>query len=405
MPTAVDVLHCSECHRERKTKATPKGQLRVPTGWHRRKENTYCEECWAKRYLLRAVSMPVAEPVSCSWEDLRGYLKVLWRQTTQASNWIMSQLYVRDVAMAARREGVEKIPGMERVYLYPELRKLYPDLPPQTVASLEQACQKKYRSIRRALHWTCAESLPTFRYPTPVPIHNQSWSVRIEQDKPIVRVRLAPGDEGAVEVRLKSGSQFHRQYKAIRQLARGEAIGGEAALYQRGNRLMLKLVAWLPRDEPRESLPDVLRVVTQKECLLAAINAKDETLWRYNADHLRRWAAEHRQQLQRWAEDQKYEQRPVPSFAGRRAAAARKYRDRMDSATQEIAAQLAAYASRRRFAAVRYDDNERGYLDGFPWYRLRALIAQQVQARGMTFEASGPAETKEPEPLAEEQDK
>ena len=315
----------------------------------------------------------------------------------QASNWIITELYARDV----RRNGEEKkMPAMKTAYLYQELRKRFPDLPPQTIASLEQSCQKKYRLIRYGVIWTYAEALPTFRYPVPVPIHNQSWSVRIVEDKPIIRVRLG---ESSREFRLKTGPQFRRQYTAVRLLARGEAIPGEAALYQRGSRLMCKMVAWLPRataaEKPAES---ELRVATSKDALLVAVNLKDEKLWTYDGDHLRRWSAEHRKQLQRWSEDQKYETRPVPTFAERRAAAARKYRDRMDSATHEIAAQLADYAARRRFSVVRYDDTERGFCMGFPWYRLRTLIEEKLSVRDIGFQASGPAEVKEPEPPAEE---
>ena len=57
----------------------------------------------------------------------------------------------------------------------------------------------------------------------------------------------------------------------------------------------------------------MLRVHTSADSLLVAVNARDEQLWTYHADHLRRWSAEHRAQLQRWADDSKYEQRPVPA--------------------------------------------------------------------------------------------
>src|ERR1017187_9930373 len=77
--------------------------------------------------------------------------------------------------------------------------------------------------------------------------------------------------------------------------------------------------------------------------------------------------------------DQKYEQRPVLAFAHRREAAVRKFRDRMNSATHEISAQLAGYAWRRHFAQVRYDDSEHSYLgDGFPWYRLRIFDRREI---------------------------
>jgi hypothetical protein len=174
---------------------------------------------------------------------------------------------------------------------------------------------------------------------------------------------------------------------------------------------MVKMAAWLPResptpggsrpavaDRPDQLITGTLAVRTGKDSLLIARNPKDEVLWRYNGDHLRRWAAEHRNQLQRWSEDQKYEQRPVPAFADRRQAAVTKFRDRMNSATHEIAAQLAGYASRRHFARVRYDDNDRSYMgDGFPWYRLRTLIAEKLDARGITFEASGELSEEKPQ--------
>jgi hypothetical protein len=45
----------------------------------------------------------------------------------------------------------------------------------------------------------------------------------------------------------------------------------------------------------------------------------------------------------------------------------------MNSATHEIAAQLAGHAARRHFAQVRYVDSDHSYRgDGFPWYRLRS---------------------------------
>jgi hypothetical protein len=196
-------------------------------------------------------------------------------------------------------------------------------------------------------------------------------------------------------LRLKRGPQFRRQMVSFQQIVSGEAVPGEMALYDH-NGVMVKIAAWLPRIAAQER-HGTLVVRTAKDCLLVAVNAKDDVLWRYNGDHLKRWGAEHRNQLQRWAEDSKFEERPVPSFAQRREHAARKYRDRLDSATHEIAAHLAGYANRRHFLAVRYDDSDRNYLgDKFPWFRLRSLIHEKLDAQGIALEiASGgaPAET------------
>ncbi len=297
-------MTCSTCSREFKTH-------RLPHGWKRQGEAVCCRDCWRKGYILRAVTMPVASPLDLSWEDLRNKLKPLWRATTACSNWMVTELYARD----CRRDGQEKMPPMQRVYLYPDARREFPLLPAQTVAALEQSVQRKYRAKRYEVIWTRFAVLPTYRYPTPFPVHNQSWHGTIEEDRPIVSVRL---DDGRYRLRLKTGSQFRRQYQQFRQIASGQAVPGELAIYQRGDALLVKMVAWLPRRERTEPLDGTLNVHTAKDCLLLAVNGKDETLWRYNADHLRRWIAEHKRQLQRWAEDQKYESRPVPNFVERR---------------------------------------------------------------------------------------
>jgi hypothetical protein len=373
---------------------------RLPVGWKRLGEAIYCAADWRERYLLRAISMPVAEPLDgISWQDLRRDLKRMWVETTEASNWMVTQLYVRDVR---REAGQAKMPPMPRVYLYPELRELFPDLPPPTVVSLEHAIQLKYRARRYEIIWTHRTSLPTHRYPVPFPVHNQSWSAELENDRPVVRIRLG---DGWRRLRLKSGAQFHRQLAAFRQMANGEAVRGELAIYQPGDQLMVKMVAWLERPEAARKRTGVLEVRTATDRLLVAVNAKDETIWSYNGDHLRRWGAEHRTQLQRWSEDAKFENRPVPSFAARREAAAAKYHRRMESAAHEIAAQLAGYAVRRRFAVVRYDDSVRSYLgQAGPWARLKGLIAEKLDAAGIRLElvASAPATQKTPEALANE---
>jgi hypothetical protein len=320
----------------------------------------------------------------------------MWQQTTACANRIMTEFYARDV----RRKGQQKMPPMPHVYLYPQLREEFPGLPPQTVASLEQSCQRKYRSARYQLIWTAQASLPTYRYPTPFPIPSQVWTVSIDQNRPVVSLRI--GDQ-RLRLRLKSGPQFRRQYRQICQIVAGDAVQAEAAVYQRGTALIVKLVAWLPREVDQPST-GTLQVRTAKDCLLTAVNGKDKTAWRYNGDHLLRWAAEHRHSRQRWSEDAKYENRPVPSFARRRAAAAVKFHNRMSSATHEIAAQLAGYAQRRRFALVEYDDSERGFCEQFPWYRLRTLIGEKLEAREIKFHASDPARQPTPELLAEEAD-
>ena len=347
--------------------------------------------------MLRSVVMPVAEPVGVEWEAFGEALNQGWAQSTAAANWMMTELYARDV----RRDGQGRLPRMKRAYLYPEARLRFPGLASQTVVSIENRVQAAYRTVRYEVVWTSRVSLPTYRYPLPIPVHNQSWEATVAGERPVVRVRL--GDRWW-ELRLKGGPRFRRQTEDYRQMVSGEAVRGELALYRvrapdgkladrpNGRQtakyvVMCKMVAWVARPAPADAAARAgfLRVRTAEEMLLVAANPKDERIWRYHGDHLRRWTAEHRRSLQNLADDQKAEQRPVPSFADRRTAASQKYRNRMRSAVREVAAQLAGYAARRSFAAIEYDDSITGFCPEFPYAALRDQIRAKCEALGLGF--------------------
>ncbi len=384
-------MTCSICQRTGKTE-------RLPRGWKRREEVVFCEACWRERYILRSIAIPVVEPMGEDWHNFREALKLGWVQATAAANWMMTELYARDF----RRGREDKMPPMKRVYLYPEARERFPGLTPQSVVSIENAVQAAYRAARYEVLWTCSASLPTFRYPRPLPVHNQSWEATTAEERPVVRVRLGGR---WWELRLKGGPRFRPQMAAYRQMVSGEAVRGELTLYRvrahdgklagRPNKdqqvkytVMCKMVAWLPRASQMEirAPSDPLRVKTADDMLLVAANGRNEQVWRYRADHLRRWVAEHRKSIQSLADDQKAEQRPSAAFADRRTAAGLKYRNRMHSAIREIAAQLVAYAARRNFSAIDYDDTATGFCPDFPYAALRERICIKCGEAGLGFE-------------------
>src|SRR5262249_5911506 len=154
---------------------------RLPRGWKRLAEEVFCEKCWQQRYLLRAITIPVASPIDHDWKTFRAALREMWQITTQACNWMVTELYSHD---ARRTPELGKIPPMEKQYLYPEARVRFPGLPSQSIAALEQAVQRKYRATRFQTIWTCERSLPTFRYPTPFSVPNQAWHASVEDQKP-----------------------------------------------------------------------------------------------------------------------------------------------------------------------------------------------------------------------------
>ncbi len=373
-------------------------------GWKRRLADSAptCRECWQQRYVLRAITFSVAGPVDAEWPELREALKEAWGLSTEAANWMWSELYSRDIRRAA---GVAKMPKMPKVYLYPEGRLLFPALPSQTLAAMEQAIKGKYRASRYEVIWTRAASLPGQRYPYPFGCPNQGWRAKYDEGgRPLVEVRIG---SKRWTLRLRGGNRYRRQLGAFGKIVGGQAVQGELAIYRKrssSNRngiverdsggqkqpydVMVKLVAWLPRDEWKEP-HGTLYVRTDKDSLLIALNAKEEKLWLHHADHIKKWEAEHRRRLNRWSDDQKAEQRPVASFQSCRETAVKKYRNRLNSACHEAAAQLANYAARRRFAEVIYDDDEKAFCGRFPWFQLRELLSMKLDERGITLRIKG----------------
>jgi len=375
LPALAARWKCGDCDSPRS-----KPEKRMPTGWKRKGETVYCPVCWRKRYILRSITIAVAAPETGSWEELRTALRAMWIQTTQLSNWILTELYARDV----QRSGVEKMPPMKPVYLYPEIRARFPALPSQTCAALEKAVTAKYRAKRYEVVWTCASALPTHRYPTPFPVPNQAWSIAMERDQPVVT--LPVGGE-RVQLRLRGGTRYRRQLDSVRHIVAGGAEKGQLDIYPQGKDILCKIVAWMPRRGSEEKVPDnVLVVRSTAGSLIVALNAEDGNLWTYNADHVRRWSAEHRKQLQRWAEDSKAEHRPVPPFAERRALAALRYRRRMATTCNQIATMIAGYAVRRKFSGVRYDDRTRDFCPDFTWAALACKISEKCDEAGITFD-------------------
>ena len=388
-------MQCTYCS------AIGKHPTRLPRGWKRSGDDLVCPKCWGERHILRAVTIPIVGPVDGTWAELRDDLRNAWADATALSNWLMTEYYVRDV----RRNDRIKLPPQPKTYLYPEAKARFPSIPSKTIAAIDHAISRKYRAARYKLIWTGQVPLPSYRYPAPMVIPSQAWRPEYGKDGvPIVRVTLRCGSRRWT-LRLRGGQEYRRQLAAFAQMVAGVAMTGEMALYrQRANatdhrngvadrdsgdqkvryRIMCKMVAWLPR-KPASKRDGVLFTRTDKDSLLVALNAKDEKLWVLNFDQVRRWEAEYRRRLDRWSHDQKAENRP-PRFQARREADSTKYRRRIDSACHEAAAQLVNYAARRRFAVIRYNDVIRDFVGRFPWERLRSLISEKADAKGIVFE-------------------
>ncbi len=379
---------------------------RLPPGWHRDPAgNSLCGGCWNARYILRAITIPVAGPVGATWDDFRAAMDDGWKRATALANWGVQELMKADVV---RTPDMAKLPKMPPLQLYNLLKGSFEGWS-QSAACVLRALENKYRATRYERIWLGRVRLPDTRYPLPFPVHNAAWHARHGADgEALVTVSLPLGK---FTLRLRGGHDFRRQLKAFGECVAGSAVAGELAMIrQRANagdhrnggaaryaggakfatRLMCKMCMWLPREAARES-SGTLFLARADDALLVAVNAKNDRLWSIHGDHVRRWMAEHRVKLQHWADDQKREQRPVASFASRREAASLKYRRRMDSATHEFAAQVVGYARRFRFAAIQWVETGGGFAPQFPWHDFLGKLAQKADAAGISYL---PAETK-----------
>jgi hypothetical protein len=250
-PPSVDTS-CAACRIACDRRPTLRGRWRVPAGWKRLQDRFWCPACKRQRFILRAIALPVSGPAHGTWPELRLALHTAFGETTRCSNWLMTQFHVRD---RQREPHDAQLPAMPRIYLYPEARTLFPALASQTLASLEHQVLARYRAVRLALLWRHAVSLPTYRYPVPLPLPARMWWLARHDERWHLSVRI--GDR-RWSLRLRHGPGMVRQLRLLEQVAAGTVEGGEATLYEiasdRGDhrsesatdrRLMVKVAVWL----------------------------------------------------------------------------------------------------------------------------------------------------------------
>jgi hypothetical protein len=370
-------------------------------GWHRHPvdEVLLCPRCWGRAYIVRAVTIPVAGPVDGSWAELAAALKSCWQGATSVANWAVTQLRLADVV---RTPQMERLPKMPRVYLYPEARRLYPDVDPRSLTQILRSAEAVYRKSRYAAVWQLRAAVPTFRYPYPYPVSHQGWGAHHDAARnAIVAVRL--GGRGW-SLRLRGGPSFRRQREAFDQIVGGDAVPATLAIFpqsaNRGDhrsglvtrgahfRVMARLVAWLPRPSVAARTGTALLRTGGASFWTAAFDSRE---WHLHGDQVRTWVEGHRRRLDRWRDD------ATSSVAARHAvrqlrerAAARQQR-RLDSFCQQAVAALVDWVARQGVRTVSYDDTDRSFVRSFPWHALRARLEVKLDERGIALEPAASA--------------
>ena len=108
-------MECHRCHA-----APPRDGARLPRGWKRHAEAVWCDACWRRAYVLRAVTIPIARPAEGEWTAFRALLRLAWSESTTLANWAVGHLAAADVV---RRPGDDRMPAMARLNLYGEFQR------------------------------------------------------------------------------------------------------------------------------------------------------------------------------------------------------------------------------------------------------------------------------------------
>lgn len=443
LPAKVAIT-CGGCGAKREAKRTPADNPRTPGGWKKRTDPDTgadmftCKDCWKKLYRLRAVTFPVqGVHDGGSWADFCVAVRQALFRSRSLAQWAINRLGVTDVSRTLAMQKLLPHPPLgaaDKVYLYGLAAREFADWGEWAGAytcaqGILRLMEAKYNSRRVGIIWRADTSVPTVRScPYPVPAANwtaeyvETTNEETGQSTRVPAVNLPLLGQRWL-LRLRGGKQRARQLAAFRQIVSGEAEQCELQIYRKrsqANRdrsgtternggsvqvrydIMVKLVAWLPR-ETREGAKrqGALTVHSSKNAFLVAVHPDFERPWIVCRNDVRARIIGHAARLERISCDMKAETRPRLNPPGpwqrlsdeeRKARrTARRQRKRRqgfldtitrnfdawhDSIVKEMASWLAKYADRVGVAKVYLDLGEHDYCPGFRWAALRDRIVQ-----------------------------
>lgn len=381
MAVKSSVFRCASC---KLSKRAP----RRPGGWKAAPEGLLCDTCLHKRYVIRAVVLPIAECVGVEWADFCKRLHVAWRASTDLANWTIQEMFKRDTVPVG---GGKLLPFPPGWCAYSHAKERFPaiaewDRASQSMSTILRMAERKYLQSRFDVLVKRDTSLVTWKYPTPFPIRGDDWSASHgANNAPIVGLPF-PG--GKVSLRLERKADFGRQLGQFDDIVAGKAIPGEAAIYRHGRtgKILLKMVAWVPKPPPVGGRLHVCALHTDPRALLVAeIDGRQP--WILNHDQLKRWLAVRESYLQRTSEDLKREKRMDPkqrkNLLKAREARLEKIRNRIDTALEQASAQVARFCERQDVAVVAYDDTDASFAARLPWFKLKTLVRRKLEERGV----------------------
>lgn len=420
-------IRCAATGRAAESRPLKGGAAALPPGWKRLGSEFYSAEGWSSLYALRSVGLPVAsvaegylgdgdgwptnEAAAASWKSFRESLRASFRDATRCANWALVELAKADTEPMTPCEKGVKLPKMPApADLYAGARAAAPELDSQSAGSLLQKVRGRYSDCRFDLRVRSAVTLPTYRFPTPIPVPAKDSELALLPGGELVAYLRVAGRQ--FTVRLAAGREWDRQRGPLRAVVRGELLRGEAVLRERAvptagrnggharaqagsnrrpTRVFVDVATWVPKRVATSE--NVLAVATgPARCWTITMNER-ELPFQFNEPQVRRWLAERRLRLRQLGEDQKCERR-LPKKAradiqGYRDAMCDRFDNRIDDWLHKMASMLAGLVKRYRAGDVLYDDSDTSWCPELPWFKLRSLVDQKLNEIGVTITHAG----------------
>lgn len=388
---------CSCCNKTIDVNVAKDGSAKTPFSWKVLCGKLYCKSCKKANFVLRAISLPVSGPIDAEWKDIGPLFKRGWGDATKLGNF-----YLRELAKADKITADEKLPPYQKIDLYKIGRNVVPEFTPTSVVSVSNSAVALYVK-NRSLIARGQTSLPTFRYPTPIPIPAAAWKPEFLNETDQVPVVSLPLYGQRIRLKLRAGNGFRRNIDIFKKIVNGEIQTGEIEIVrQTANRgdhrtlladrepgggqkklsnVMIKIPVWLPKREQTNEEKKMFVTTDLKSFWIGSLY--DKECWRLNADHVRRWVRLNCISNSRLSDDQKAERGQNVMVKNFRSKKSQKFHNRMHTWLHTAASILANFADRKHVTEIVYSDDEKGYFESFPWFNLKTILNQKLEILGV----------------------
>jgi hypothetical protein len=377
---------------------------RLPRGWKRFGESSYCPRCIESGFSLVSLRLPIvsvheenSDDTKAGWESFRKSSWSAWSDATRYANACVTHyaLCESTIDLIPTPEGprLPKIPpetqNLWRRECYAK-REPFTGIDATSAAAISLEAWSTWRKVRWDVRVTNKKSLPSYRYPFPVPIPAQSarWNVADGNGYVKCRIRIA---SVPYMVRVGAGNkmQYTRNLAAVRDAIASD-MTREVALIDRDGAPWLAVSAYRKKRNNSIETDRVMTVKVGGGSLFRAVIADSEKVWALNCDDFLPRIEAYERARQRRSEDRKFERRR--GFHRARYGAmsedrTQRQHDWVSTQLHRRSRELVDFAARNRCGKISIDASER--ISGMPLFRLLEMVRQKASEHAIVVTVHG----------------